>query len=119
MEFTPWLASTLLVFSLERQVLVTLDLPIHPPPTTTDCTPARYTTAVSHDVVYLPILFLACEPGFRLFLARESSFDSLSHVNIVVGSLSPVYLAAGSLLQMSPTDDFFSQIGPLVTLSHK
>ena len=75
---------------LESQVIVTLDLPIHPHPAAADCTIAHYTTALSHDVVYLPILFLACELGFRLFLAREASFDSFSHVNLVVGSLSPV-----------------------------
>ena len=60
-------------FSLVSQVLVTLELPMHPHPPAADCTLAHYTTALSHDVVYLPILFLACKPWFRLFLARESS----------------------------------------------
>ena len=53
---------------LESQVLVTLELPMHPHLATTDCMSAHYISVLSHDVVYLPVLFLAFEPGFRLCL---------------------------------------------------
>ena len=54
--------------NLESQVLVTLELPLHPQLAGADFMSAHYISLISHDVGYLPVLFLAFELGFRLCL---------------------------------------------------
>ena len=71
MEFFPFWSSPLVrnyvtCLRLESQVLVTLELPMHPHLAATDCMSAHYISVISHDVVYLPGVFFACELGFRL-----------------------------------------------------
>ena len=54
--------------NLESQVLVTLELPMHPQLAGADFMSAHYIFVLSHDVGYLPVVFLAFEFGFRLCL---------------------------------------------------
>ena len=71
MDFFPCWSSPLFrnyvtCLRLERQVLVTLELPLHPQLAGADCKSAHDISVISHDVGYLPVLFLAFELGFRL-----------------------------------------------------
>ena len=73
MEFSPFWSSPLFhnyvtCLRLESQVLVTLELPMHPHLATTDCMSAHYISVLVHDVGYLPVLFVEFEPGFPLCL---------------------------------------------------
>ena len=52
--------------NLESQVLVTLELPLHPQLAGADFMSAHYISVLLHDVGYLPVLFLEFELGFPL-----------------------------------------------------
>ena len=54
--------------NMESQVLVTLELPLLPQLPGADFMSAHYISVLSPVVVYLPVLFLAFELGFRLCL---------------------------------------------------